>query len=78
MPDDTEHLSPKTDFNANSFAKYNPSSSFASKAYAFEIYFRNQKSIHSINQLNERFLKSTTPNAMSCTFLISNIFTTFI
>lgn len=35
MPDDTEHLSPKTDFNANSFAKYNPSSSFASKAYAF-------------------------------------------
>ena len=35
MPDDTEHLSPKTDFNVNSFAKYNPSSSFASKAYAF-------------------------------------------
>jgi sterol desaturase/sphingolipid hydroxylase (fatty acid hydroxylase superfamily) len=35
IPADSEHLSPKTNFNANDFEKYNPNSSFASKSYAF-------------------------------------------
>ena len=34
-PGDSEHLSPKVNFDANSFKKYNPISSFASKIYAF-------------------------------------------
>lgn len=35
MPNDSLHLSPKTEFNIDEFEKFNPKSSFASKVYAF-------------------------------------------
>ena len=35
MPNDSFHLSPKTEFNIDEFEKFNPKSSFASKVYAF-------------------------------------------
>ena len=35
MPNDSFHLSPKTEFNIDKFEKFNPKSSFASKVYAF-------------------------------------------
>ena len=35
IPTDSGHLSPKTNFDARNFEKYNPNSSFASKSYAF-------------------------------------------
>ena len=35
IPNDSEHLSPKTNFDAQNFEKYNPDSTFVSKVYAF-------------------------------------------
>jgi hypothetical protein len=35
IPTDSGHLSPKTNFDAQNFEKYNPNSSFVSKSYAF-------------------------------------------
>ena len=35
IPNDSEHLSPKTNFDVQNFEKYNPDSTFVSKVYAF-------------------------------------------
>ncbi len=35
IPSDSEHLSPKTNFDVQNFEKYNPDSTFVSKVYAF-------------------------------------------
>ena len=35
IPNDSEHLSPKTNFDIQNFEKYNPDSTFVSKVYAF-------------------------------------------